>query len=104
MHTPPIPRILRFLVMGDDRVADVSAATLLDRMDLARDDPQIVQAILSILKAPDYPQLFSSSYIEDGQPPSEKTIKFVNALDKVCTVSPSCLVCYTELTPYTFRR
>ena len=91
--------------MGDDRVTDVSAATLLDRMDLARDDhPQIVQAILSILKAPDYPQLLSNSYIEDGQPPSEKTIKFVNALDKACAVSPSCLVCHTELTPYTFRR
>ena len=49
--------------MNDDHI---SAAALLDCMDLARDDPQIVQTLSSMLKAPDYPQLFSSFRGEDG--------------------------------------
>jgi len=66
----------------------VSAAALLDRIDLARDDPQIVQTISAILKARDYPQLLSTFHGEDPQPPPEKAVKFVNALDKACVLSP----------------
>ena len=82
----------------------VSAATLLDRIDLARDDPQIVRTISSVLKAPDYPQLFSTFHGEEAQPPPENAVKFVNALDKACVSSPQRLVCHAELTSYTFRR
>ena len=78
----------------------VSAATLLDGIDLARDDPQIVQTILSILAADDYPQLFSTFHGEDPQSPPEKAVKFVNALNKACVPSPPCLVCNAELTPF----
>ena len=77
-----------------------SAATLLDNMDLARDDPKIIQTISSILKAPDYPQLFSTFRGDDAQPPPEKAVKFVNALDKACALSPPCLVFHDELTIY----
>ena len=59
-----------------------SAASLLDRIDLARDDSQIVRTISSILKASDYPQLVSTFQTEITQPPPEKAVKFVNALDK----------------------
>jgi len=72
---------------------NVSAATLLDRIDLARDDPQIVQTISSMLNAHDYPQLFSTFHGEDPQSPPEKAVKFVNALDKVCVLSPPCMSC-----------
>lgn len=78
----------------------VSAATLLDNIDLARDDPKIIQTISSILKAPDYHQLFSTFRGDDGQPPSEKAVKFVNALDKACALSPPCLVFHAELIIY----
>lgn len=82
--------------MNDDHI---SAAALLDCMDLAWDDPQIVQTLSSMLKAPDYPQLFSSFRGEDGQSPPEKAVKFVDALDKACVTSPPlCLVCHDELT------
>jgi len=66
---------------------NVSAAELLDSIDLARDDPQIVRTISSILKARDYPQLSSSFHASaDTQPPPEKAVKFVNALDKACVL------------------
>lgn len=60
----------------------VGAAALLDRIDLTRDDSQIVRTISSMLKAPDYPQLISSFHGENTQHPPEKALKFVNALDK----------------------
>lgn len=59
-----------------------SAAALLDRIDLGRDDSRIVRTVSSILKAPDYHQLISSLQGEQTQPPPEKATKFVNALDK----------------------
>jgi len=63
-------------------------------MDLAQDDPQIVQTLSSILKALDYPQLLSSFH-------AEKVVKFVNALDKAHVPSPPLpLVCHDKLTPY----
>lgn len=87
--------------MNDDQVG---TAALLDSIDLARDEPQIVQTLSSMLKAPDYPQLFSSFHGEDGQPPPEKAVKFVDALDKARVPSPPLrLVFHDELTPYTFR-
>lgn len=73
--------------------------TLFDSIDLARDDPQIVQTLSSMLKAPDYPQIFSSFHGEDGQPPSEGAVKFMDALDKARVPSPPLrLVCHDELT------
>jgi len=80
----------------------VSAATLLDGIDLARDDPQIVQTIVSILEAHDYPQLFSTFHGEDPHSPPETTVKSVNAVNKACLPSPQRFVCNAELTP-TFR-
>ena len=100
--TAPYSPLFRSSTMNDSHV---SAATLLDGVDLARDDPQIVQTIVSILKAPDYPQLFSTFHGEDPQSPPEKAVKFVNALNKACVSSPPCLVCNAELThPRTCRR
>lgn len=85
-----------------------SAASLLDRIDLARDDSQIVRTISSILKASDYPQLVSTFQTEITQPPPEKAVKFVNALDKARFQSSrgaSCVVnkAYT-IHMYFFRR
>ena len=78
--------------------SNVSAAALLDRIDLARDGSQIVRTISSMLKAPDYSQLISSFHGEDTHPPPETAVKFVNALDKACVSSP-CLVlsCRTQI-------
>lgn len=76
---------------------NLSAATLLDRIDPDQDGPQIVRTISSMLKASDYPQLCSS--FRAG--PSEQATKFVNALDKACIPLSPCL---TGLTPHTFRR
>ena len=81
-----------------------SAVALLDRIDLARDDSQIVRTISSMLKAPDYPQLISSFHGENTQPPPEKAVKFVNALDKACVPPPPYPMCHVELTLYPFRR
>jgi len=83
--------------MGDN---NVSAATLLDSIDLAWDDSQIARTILSMLKAPDYNQLLST--LKDTQPPPENAVKFVNALDKVCDPSLPylSLTFHTNLTPY----
>jgi len=78
---------------------NVGAVALLESIDLAEDDPRIVQKILSILGAPDYPQLMFSFHDEDTQSPPEKAIKFVNALDKVCVPSPQCPMCRVELHP-----
>ena len=73
---------------------NAGAVALLASIDLAEDDPQIVRTILSMLKAPDYPQLMVSFHNEDTQSSLEKAIKFVNALDKVCSVAHSdpCVV------------
>ena len=72
--------------MSDDHV---SAATLLDQIDLTQDDPQIVRTLFSILKAPDYSQLFSTFHSGDEQfPLNNNAVKFVNALDKACVLSP----------------
>ena len=76
----------------------IGAATLLDGIDLARDDPQIVQTIVYILKAHDYPQLFSTFHGENPQSSPEKAVKFVNVLNKACVPPPPCLVCNAELT------
>lgn len=66
----------------------IGAAALLDRIDLARDDSQIVRTISSMLKATDYPQLVSSFHGENTQHPPERALKFVNALDKAWIPSP----------------
>ena len=79
---------------------NVSAATLLDNIDLARDDPKIVQTIFSMFETPDYPQLLSRIYDDDSQPPPEQAVKFVNALDKACALSPPCLVFHAQLIVY----
>ena len=79
---------------------NVSAATLLDSIDLARDDPKIVQTIFSMFETPDYPQLLSRIYDDDSQPPPEQAVKFVNALDKACALSPPCLVFHAQLIVY----
>ena len=73
--------------MSDDQV---SAATLLDQIDLTQDDPQIVRTVFSILNAPDYSQLFATFHSEDPQNPPANAVKFVNTLDKVCVLSPLC--------------
>jgi len=83
---------------------NVGAVALLESIDLAEDDPRIVRTILSMLRAPDYPQLMFSFHNEDTQSPPEKAVKFVNALDKVCVPSPQHPTCRVELTPSTFRR
>lgn len=82
----------------------VNASTLLDRIDLTQDDPQIVRTISSMLKAPDYPQLCLTFRSEDAQHPPEQAVKFVNALDKACAPSPPCLVFHAGLTPHPLRR
>jgi len=82
---------------------NVGAVALLESIDLAEDDPRILQTILSMLRAPDYPRLISGFHDEDTQSPPEDAIKFVNALDKACVPSPQCPACLVELTPSTFR-
>lgn len=83
--------------------SNVSAVALLDRIDLARDDSQIVRTISSMLKAPDYPQLFSSFHGENTQPPPEKAVKFVNALDKARVPPSPFPVRHVELTLYALQ-
>jgi hypothetical protein len=82
--------------MDDDRT---SAETLLNGIDLTRDDPQIVQTVFSLLKASDYPQLFTTFQGEGTQSSPENAVKFVNALDKACVPPPPCV--HDELTPHT---
>lgn len=85
--------------MNDDTP---SAAALLDRIDLARDDSQAVRTIISsILKAPDYHQFFLSLQGDATQPPPERAIKFVNALDKACVSLSKYLRLTQTLTQYT---
>lgn len=82
---------------------NIGAAALLDRIDLARDDSQIVRTISSMLKAPDYPQLISSFHGENIQHPPENALKFVNALDKAWIPSPQRpMRSVVELTLYAF--
>lgn len=81
--------------------SNVSAVALLDRIDLARDDTQIVRTISSMLKAPDYPQLISTFHGENTHPPPEKAVKFVNALDKARVPPPPRPIYHVQLTLYT---
>ena len=61
----------------------LSAAALLDSIDLGRDDSKIVQTISSLLEAPDYQEFLSSfQNVEATRHPSEKATKLVNALEK----------------------
>lgn len=83
--------------MGDNTP---TAAALLDRIDLGRDDSQIVLTISSMLNAPDYHQLFTSFQGDATQPPPEKATKFVNALDKARFSSSPVLNPRTHTRPH----
>lgn len=76
----------------------LGAAALLDRIDLLRDDPQIIQTtISSMFDAPDYHRLLSSFQGGTTQPPPKRAIKFVNALHKARVPWSNRLVCPAEL-------
>jgi hypothetical protein len=81
--------------MSDDTL---SAAALLDRIDLGRDDSEIVRTISLMFKAPDYQELLSSFQDEATRHPSGKATKFVNVLEKARASPSPCLVHAVEFT------